>query len=183
MPTCSVDGCDRTASARSWCHTHYMRWRNNGSTRASVPVSVDGRAQKMTAEERFWLKVAKTDTCWLWIGSLRGGYGQFMVKAISSTPQRAHRWAYEHFVGPIPDGLTIDHLCRNKACVNPTHLEPVTLRVNILRSDGVSAQHARKTCCPRCGGQYRFRTVRGHLWRFCRSCGTNLARQRRHTPK
>ena len=60
----------------------------------------------------------------------------------------AHRFAYETFVGPIPEGLTIDHLCRIRHCVNPEHLEAVTDRVNILRGEGISAQHARATHCP-----------------------------------
>jgi hypothetical protein len=59
----------------------------------------------------------------------------------------AHRWSYEALVGPIPPGLEIDHLCRVRNCVNPSHLEPVTKAVNILRGESMSARHARQTHC------------------------------------
>src|SRR6185295_6552302 len=71
--------------------------------------------------------------CWIWKSALdTGGYGQFYdVKTINS-----HRWTYQHFIGPIPPGLDLDHLCRNRACCNPMHLEPVTRSENILRGTG-----------------------------------------------
>src|SRR5450755_3951408 len=78
-----------------------------------------------TAEERFWARVDKqTDGCWVWTGALRTGYGTLSVSG-KNVP--AHRFSYELLVGIIPDGLQIDHLCRNRACVNPEHLEPVTV--------------------------------------------------------
>ena len=101
---------------------------------------------KATLEERFWAKVDKRGVCWLWTGARRGGgYGNFRY----SKPRNIfpHRFAYELLIGPIPQGLTIDHLCRNPACVNPVHLEVVPLRVNIHRGDSFAAQNARKTHC------------------------------------
>jgi HNH endonuclease len=97
--------------------------------------------------ERFWAKVQRgeADACWLWRGSkVTKGYGRFGVGGRSVG---AHRVAYELLVGPIPEGLTLDHLCRVRACVNPAHLEPVTNRENVLRGVGISAKHARKTHC------------------------------------
>ena len=88
--------------------------------------------------------------CWNWtLAPNDGGYG---LARLGGKPERrimAHRWSWEHHVGPIPDGLQIDHLCRNKICVNPAHLEPVTPRENNLRSTSMAAIHARKTHCIR----------------------------------
>lgn len=100
-------------------------------------------------EPRFWAKVDQrgTDECWVWTGFRHPkGYGYFRVDGRSLA---AHRVAYELCVAPIPDGLTIDHLCRNRACVNPAHLEPVTMIVNVLRGEGPTAENARKTHCIR----------------------------------
>lgn len=92
-------------------------------------------------------QVEKTETCWLWRGTiLQGGYGQIKVK---KRKMQAHRFFYELLVGPIPEGLTIDHLCRVRNCVNPAHLEPVTGRENTLRGNNPAAQNARKTHCKR----------------------------------
>jgi hypothetical protein len=121
--TCSVDGCDRKHAARGMCHKHWKRWAYNNPDFE--------RTKRRTIEARFWEKVDKTDTCWLWTGSSdRLGYGRF-----STWPSvtLAHRFAYELLAGPIPDGLVIDHLCRTPSCVNPDHLEPVTQRENLRR--------------------------------------------------
>jgi hypothetical protein len=95
-------------------------------------------------EARFWAKVEKTDTCWVWSAAKISGYGAFKLDGRAI---RAHRFAYELLVGPVPEGLPLDHLCRNRACVNPAHLEPVTHRVNILRGEGACAVKARQTHC------------------------------------
>lgn len=85
--------------------------------------------------------------CWQWTAHIKpNGYGQFKV---NGRPQYAHRVAYEALRGPIGHGLVIDHLCRNRACVNPDHLEPVTHRTNILRGVGVAAVRSRMTHCAR----------------------------------
>jgi hypothetical protein len=124
--------------------------------------------------ERFWAKVRKTETCWLWTANLNNsGYGLFWVAGVDDKVP-AHRIAYELLIGPIPEGLTIDHLCRVRACVRPDHLEPVTHRENMLRG-----KHARKMHCPK-GHPYDVRntfiTRRGH--RECRACKQKRERDR-----
>ncbi len=108
-----------------------------------------------TVEERFWAKVRKPDqwteeACWEWTGSqITNGYGNFRLHGSN---KMAHRVAYVLCVGKIPEGLVIDHLCRNHGCVNPNHLEPATNRENFLR--GVArerwlAKHLARTHCKR----------------------------------
>lgn len=101
----------------------------------------------MTAVERFEAKYTPEPNsgCWLWTaGTDPKGYGDFWSGTNSI---RAHRFAYELYKGPIPDGLVLDHLCRVPCCVNPDHLEAVTHRENILRGIGPSAHNAKKTHC------------------------------------
>lgn len=100
--------------------------------------------QRVASFEAKYRKGRLPHSCWKWLASARGRYGQFTG---SSGRMQAHRWAYEHYVGPIPDGAVIDHLCRNRLCVNPDHLEPVTNRENLMRGQGITAKNARKTHC------------------------------------
>ena len=92
-------------------------------------------------------KVDQTNGCWIWPGARQAGSG-YALADIDGKTSLLHRAVYKALVGPIPEGLTIDHLCRVTSCVNPAHMEPVTLRENILRSDRVTAVNARKTHCP-----------------------------------
>lgn len=102
--------------------------------------------------------------CWIWTASLREGYGQFRV---GSSVRAAHVVVFEYLVGPVAEGHELDHLCRDRRCVNPVHLEQVTHRVNVLRGVGVTAVNAVKTNCPQ--GHPLVLRSDGH--RSCRPCG------------
>ena len=123
--------------------------------------------------ERFWEKVDRrgSDECWPWLASLDAyGYGQIYGGPLSPTNRKAHQVAYEINVGPIPSGLELDHTCRNPACVNPAHLEPVTHRENGLRGVGVGARNARKNHCPKGHPYDLVNTAFNKRGRRCRTC-------------
>lgn len=118
------------------------------------------------AEDRFWSKVNKTKTCWLWTGCKSGsfGYGAFFTAARKFM---AHRFSYELSKGPIPEGLQLDHLCRTPSCVNPDHLEAVTARVNTLRGIGPTAINARRDKCVKGHDDWESTSIGT---RKCRTC-------------
>lgn len=113
--------------------------------------------------------------CWEWPGSKVSGYGT--INADGET-QRAHRVVYEAVVGPIPDGLVLDHLCRNRCCVNPAHLEPVSFAENVLRGESPPAINARKTACDN-GHEFTPENTRIYKgYRICRICARDTTRRR-----
>lgn len=138
---CTIDGCDRPHFGRGWCEVHYGRWKSNGDP--LVVRAVIGA----TPEDRLWHYVERGEAheCWPWTSTLCGdGYG---VITVDGRQLKAHRFAYELLVGPIPEGLVIDHVCHNldtscvdgqacphRRCVNPAHMEPVTPSENTARA-------------------------------------------------
>ncbi len=120
-------------------------------------------------EKRFWAKVEPMMDdrgCWEWAGSLSsGGYATFFLGR--NKYDFGHRVSYRIHKGDIPQGLHIDHLCRNRSCVNPAHLEAVTQRVNNFRSDSPTTRNLQKTTCPN-GHPYSHVLKNG--WRHCRVC-------------
>jgi hypothetical protein len=136
---------------------------------------------------RYWEKVTELPNgCWQWDGHRSpGGYGQCKAKAL--TGQRvivAHRMFYLVLVGPIPDGLQLDHLCRHPSCVNPSHMEIVTARENTLRGTSMVAQNAQKTHCKR-GHEFTSENTRllKNDARECRQCRREADNARRHDPE
>lgn len=128
----------------------------------------------MSDAERILSKVDYTPNCWVWSWSLdRHGYGQVRL---NGTTRRSHRVIYELLVADVPKDLDIDHLCRNRACVNPNHLEPVTRSTNLLRG---RLWQSKKTSCPR-GHDYDIETkdYRGRTVRRCSVCLKRFSRLR-----
>jgi hypothetical protein len=136
-------------------------------------------------ELRFWSKVKPDGDCLAWTGASSAAkpgqpyiYGFFGF----GSPCRnvlAHRWAYAYVYGCIPQGLVIDHLCRNTLCVNPAHLEAVTQRENVMRGTGPSAVNATKTHCKQGHELSGWNLKLGKKGRDCRTCvnGSNTRRR------
>lgn len=143
---------------------------------------------RFPASQRFWAKVDRRDedSCWEWQGSKNAkGYARFEIGKQNGKriTVQVHRFSYEEIIGDIPDGLVLDHLCRNPSCVNPAHLEPVTCRENLLRGIGFVAVNARKTHCPAghplsADNTLVWRRGDGRMHRKCRECDRARHRSR-----
>ena len=126
-----------------------------------------------------------TSGCWQWLGAVDSvGYSSFRLTKTPPVTKRAHRWLYELIVGPIPAGLVLDHLCRNKLCVNPDHLEPVTNAENLRRYPGYP-HNRRRTHCPQghpySGWNLIIEQRPQGFGRHCRECKYADTRRRRAT--
>lgn len=120
--------------------------------------------------------VGEGDECWEWRGSMyRDGYGRWRAGGRS---RAAHIVSWESVFGPVPEGLDLDHLCRNRGCVRPSHLEPVTRQVNLLRGRTIAAAHAAKTHCPKGHPYSEENTYRCRGIRQCRTCRAAVSRKR-----
>lgn len=171
MSTCSFPDCGASIMALGLCSGHYHQQHRGHPLK---PIARD-----RTTAERFWSKVTRSspNDCWLWTGAVGGhGYGNFWA---DGRYYRAHRWSYENCVGPIPDGLTLDHVrargCRSKLCVNPAHLEPVTSALNTERGDALKNALAKKAAQDTCkhghplsGDNLYVQPKNGY--RYCRTC-------------
>lgn len=139
---CSWLECTERSYANGRCKRHYYKAKRWATPRVA--------RTKPSIEERFWRKVDKSGPasrlgtrCWIWTGMLSPkGYGQFR----SPISIMAHRNSYAFANGPIPDGLELDHLCRNRSCVNPDHLEAVDHATNVRRGNGGPDKYPRTSC-------------------------------------
>jgi hypothetical protein len=136
MKICSIEGCGKPLRARGWCSTHWARWRTHGD-----PNTITN-TRHTPLLDRYWMKVRKTPGCWNWEGASSGGYGSF-AEGHKKKHHKAHRFSYELLVGPIPEGMDLDHRCFNTLCVNPDHLRPTTRKQNAEHQPG--AQRNSKT--------------------------------------
>lgn len=175
-PICSIEGCEHPHKARGWCRGHWERWRKTGDPEPDIPLRLKPRG---TLERRFWAKVDKDGpllrpdlgACWIWLAYINpNGYAQIGRGGARGGNMLGHRLAYELLVGPVPEGLDLDHLCRNRACVNPEHLEPVTRRENLLRGETLPADQVKRTHCKH-GHPYDETNTAIHGGkRYCRAC-------------
>jgi hypothetical protein len=175
MGQCSIASCNRDAIARSLCGKHYQRLQKYGDPLAAV------LGPDRAPEERFWAKVNKAGPvhpelgpCWVWTAGLSGGYGIFWL---NGKQNHAYAVSWKWANGPVPPKRELDHLCRNRACVRPDHLEVTTHWVNVARGESPHGINARKLACPQ-----------GHLYdeantyiydgeRHCRECGRARTRK------
>ena len=118
--------------------------------------------------------------CWLWTGGPSSeGYSRVWDNDLGGCVT-GHVLVYETLIGPVPDGLELDHLCRVRICVRPSHLEPVTHQVNVLRGESITVKWANRTTCVR---DHPLDGVRGNGKRYCKQCARDWvgARRRRAT--
>lgn len=134
---CSIDGCSNPHYARTFCNLHYKRWREKGDPGANAPKSLRGYRsdpmQRLLAHRDIRPGPLHTPC---WISTYRPcGVAGYTKLEVGDHYEYAHRFAYESFIGPIPPGLQIDHLCRVRTCFNPEHLEAVTSEENTRRGN------------------------------------------------
>lgn len=169
-PPCVIEDCPNLNLARGLCSRHYQQWRRGDCDRS-------GPLKKQPPEVRFWAKVNKTDSCWLWTAATdKDGYGLFTIA------KRRMIRAHHYLAGKPTPGLVWDHLCRARSCVRPDHLEMVSNAENIRRGE-IAIHQTSKTHCPQGhpydeANTYWMTDRKGRRGRACRTCRTERDRQR-----
>jgi len=167
--TCIFEGCQKPLSAKGYCSMHYARLVRHGDPTKGGWPSLD---------EKFEKYVVRSAGCWSWRGSKQGaGYG-YIFRNKRHPTTLIHRYSWEKHTGnKIPAGYDIDHLCRNRLCCNPEHLEPVPPIVNILRGTGHSAMNAKKTKCINGHDLPVRNNLAQRQSRICKLCGPIYAKR------
>lgn len=151
---------------------HYKRWKRTGDPTGT---------SRLDQADRFWIKVDKTEECWLWTGSRNNkGYGQFSVGGRAGRPRLAHRIAYEFTYGAIDQKLHLDHLCRTPACVRPDHLQPVTPLLNNVRGRAARYGRSEEHAMTHCKNDHEYtpeNTILRADGRRCRTCANERNRR------
>jgi hypothetical protein len=161
MSHCIERGCDELAIARGLCRRHYRAWYRNH------PDEVNPNRDRRDPIELFASHVDASGDCWVWTGTTirNTRYGLFSHLGRNYP---AHRWLWEHLYGALASSEELDHLCRNRPCVNPLHLEPVTRLVNVHRSTTPGMLVVRSGVCSR--GHSMDDAYEGKNGRRCRTC-------------
>ena len=176
MKVCEVVGCKNSHRAKGLCPKHYWRLTHRGTIADPVKTSF---------EQRFWSKVDKTESCWVWKGALHDGYGTI---TIGYAQKMAHRASLEIAGVEVPADQFVDHVCRNRACVRPEHLRVVSPIVNAIEnSHSPWALNRSKTQCKRghpfdASNTYHV-LEKGKLKRRCKECRRSAVRSRRRRVK
>jgi hypothetical protein len=165
---CTIENCKDKHKAQGYCNKHYIRYLHYGDPRvAKIEL------KEIPLEEWFWNNVEKTNTCWIWKGTMqkKSNYG---VVSVNHKTKLAHRLSYEFIKGPIPMGYEVDHLCHSKECklsnlcphrrcVNPAHLEAVTKIINIQRGNAGGVLGAKLRKKPTCKHGHPFTPENTHI--------------------
>lgn len=178
---CAVEDCPRPHLSRGFCNAHYQRLQASGDPRPSQPLLRKPTKASPSDLDLFRSLVVEDEQgCWNWIGPLHpSGYGRFNVNGVAHL---AHRWAYETLIRSIPAPLVVDHLCRNRQCCRPAHLDIVDTRTNLARGMSPTAIAVRTNLCKR-GHELTEDNVYRQpptYYRSCRTC-TRMRQQARRS--
>jgi hypothetical protein len=165
MQNCFIENCEDQVVAKGMCNRHYLRHKRSGTTK-------DNGNSHASLSVRFFRKVDKTETCWVWTGNTsRNGYGSIQSGGKGSATLSAHRLSYEMHKGQIPNGYVVMHSCDNPSCVNPDHLSVGTFKENTADMIG---KGRKRTTAPR-GADNGKAKLNDSLVRYIRQSGKNTA--------
>lgn len=174
----TCDHCPRPVYAKGLCSRHYQRNLKYGDPLGGKPI-YDSNLERALAK-------LEIGDCWEWTGgTYSGGYGQFAITRNGKrTTTPSHRFIYESLTQEeLPDDVQLDHLCHNRRCANPDHLEPVTAAINTQRGFGLAKQLSMRTHCKNGheyaeGSFYLYEQRPGQFRRDCKKCNAERARER-----